>query len=88
MNSLNKMTKGETYYVITSWGHNRETGTWYPTKVEKVLALSGGAKAPKVTCIFEDGRIDNNHWQYFFDGTFGDRSVYLTREEAENAKAA
>ena len=87
MNALNKMKKNETYYVVTSWGFNRELEIWEPRTVEKVLALTGGAVAPKVAAILSDGRVDKNHWTYFFDCTQGDRSVYATREEAENAKA-
>ena len=87
MSALNKMKKGEIYYVVSSWGHNREDSVWQPTRVEKVVALTGGAKAPKVACILEDGRADSEHWQHFLDGRFGPVSVYATREEAENAEA-
>lgn len=84
MSAFNKMKKNEVYHVVVSWELNREEGKWYPSRIEKVVALTGGAKAPKVASILGSGKL-SPHWQFRFDGFNGERSVYSTREEAEGA---
>ena len=84
MSAFNKMKKNEVYHVVVSWVVNREDGQWYPSRIEKVVALTGGAKAPKVATILENGEL-SEHWKFYFDGFNGERSVYATREEAEGA---
>ena len=72
MNSLSKMKKGETYYIVNQVG-----------EVFEVVALTNGAKAPWVAVV-QDGREIHGHHRHHINGA----NVYATREEAENGPAA
>ena len=77
-----RMTKGSTYYVATRWRLDRDAGIWTVVQVERVMAITGGAKAPKVAYQRDDGSLSFHHWTFRFDGQFGECGVHRTREAA------
>ena len=85
--AITKLKRGETYFYVDGWTHNPDrSGTYVPTQVVEIKALTNGAKQPRVIVTNGESRRGAYPFTIFFGGEYSDSAVWATREEAEAAK--
>ena len=83
--AITKLKRGETYFYVDGWTHDRERNFMVPTRVIEIEALTGGAKQPTAINIDGESRHGCYAFKIFFGSRYSDNAVWATREEAESA---
>ena len=84
--AITKLKRGETYFYVDGWTHDRERNIMVPTRVIEIEALTNGAKQPRAFAVNGDSQAYGKYaFTIFFGSWCDDNAVWATREEAEAA---